>query len=227
MSISDMPSLVPTIARRGLAEESADLLREAILAGRVAPGAPLREVELAASLGVSRGSVREGLSLLAREGLVRSAWHRGATVVDVTAQDVEEVYRLRAALDRLAATTAQQSATEEQLRELDRLVARMAAAVEGGVDGPGLLVLDLQFHDAVYAAAGNRRLTVAWRAVRSQVHLLQSRRVAASHQHYRDRVVDEHRDLTGLLRSDDRDALAAAAEEHVDAARRSLLIHLR
>ena len=218
---------LPEIKRRGLAEEAADLLREAILSGHLAPGASLREVELATALGVSRGSVREGLSLLAREGIVRSAWHRGAAVVDVTPRDADEVYRLRAALDRLAATTACDTATPEQLGGLDRLVEAMARAVAAGVGGAGLLALDLQFHDAVYAAAGNERLTAAWRAVRSQVHLFQARRVALGHQHYRERVVNEHRELAALLRSGDRAAVAATAEEHVDAARRSLLAGLR
>src|SRR5213080_687917 len=129
-----MSSALPKAPRRGLADEAADLVRAAILSGHFPPGAALREVELAARLDVSRGSVREGLAQLEREGLVRGGWHRGTTVIDVTAKDVEEVYTLRAALDRLAATTARRAATPEQLSQLDQLVADMAAEIAGTAD---------------------------------------------------------------------------------------------
>jgi len=219
-------SPLPKIARRGLAQESADLIREAILSGGFAPGSPLREVELAASLGVSRGSVREGLTTLEREGLIQTGWHRGTTVIEVTRRGVEEVYTVRAALDRLAATTAQTRATGEQLEGLEQLVDAMTRQLSGG-DGPRLLALDIAFHNAIYEAAGNRRLIEAWRAIRSQIHLFQLRRVTLDHEHYRARVVHEHRELAALLRSDDRETLATVAEEHVDSARRSLLAHIQ
>lgn len=220
---------LPKASRRGLAQEAADLIRNAIFAGRFPPGSPLREVELAASLGVSRGSVREGLALLEREGLVHSVWHRGTTVIDVTAHDVAEVYALRAALDRLAATSAQRNATADHLRELDTLVGEMSDVSEevtGEEAGTKLLALDIAFHDRIYDAANNRRLSEAWRTVRSQTYLFQLRRIALGYEHYRARVVDEHRELVTLLCSDDHEALARRAEEHVDSARHSLLTHL-
>ncbi|QMU76766.1 GntR family transcriptional regulator [Streptacidiphilus sp. PB12-B1b] len=218
---------LPKATRRGLAHQAADLIREAVFAGHFPPGSPLREVDLAASLGVSRGSVREGLAALEREGLVHSAWHRGTTVIDVAARDVEEVYAVRAALDRLAATTAQRNATGEQLDGLDGLVRAMEQETAGEASGAGLLALDIAFHDRIYDAAANRRLDEAWRAVRSQTYLFQLRRIDLGYEHYRARVVDEHRELAELLRSDDHETLARRAEEHVHSARRSLLACLR
>ncbi len=212
--------------RLSLGREAADLIREAIFAGNFPPGSPLREVELAAALDVSRGAVREGLALLDREGLVRSAWHRGAVVSQVTIEDVEEVYALRGALDRLAATTAQRVAHADQLGGLDALVCQMADELDGATSGPRLLALDMAFHDRVYALASNSRLSEAWHGVRSQTYLFQPRRVSLGYEHYRARVVDEHRELVTLLRSDDRELLARRAEEHVNSARQSLLAHL-
>src|SRR4051812_44175722 len=210
--------MLPKASRRSLAQQAADLVREAIFAGHFPPGAPLREVELAASLGVSRGSVREGLGLLEREGLITGGWHRGTTVIEVTATAVEEVYAVRAALDRLAATTAQQVATPEQLKSLDDLVDAMAAEPAD----PALLALDIAFHDQIYDLAGNQRLTAAWQAIRSQLYLFQSRRVELGAEHYRAGVVGEHRELVTLLRGTDQELLARKAEEHVESARRSL-----
>jgi DNA-binding GntR family transcriptional regulator len=217
---------LPRAARRGLADEAADLVREAILAGHLPPGAPLREVELAERLGVSRGSVRQGLAELEHEGLIRTGWHRATTVIEVRAADVEEVYALRAALDRLAATTARRAAGAADLAELDRLVDAMDAEARGPADARRLVALDIAFHDRIYAAAGNGRLGAAWHAIRSQIHLFQLRRVESGFDHYRERVVPEHRELAALVRRGDRRTLARKAEEHVDSARRALLADL-
>lgn len=215
---------LPRAARRGLAEESADRIRDAIFAGHFPPGAPLREVELAKDLDVSRGSVREGLTLLEREGLVRSEWHRGTTVIDVTPRDVEEVYTVRAALDRLAAVTARVAATEDDLAALDKIVETMVDDLDRGAQRQ--LALDIAFHDAVYATSRNGRLIQAWQAVRSQVYLFQLRRIAVNPRDYLAHVVGEHRELAELIRGHDVETLARTAEEHVHSARRALLAHL-
>ncbi|MFT7837140.1 GntR family transcriptional regulator [Saccharothrix sp. BKS2] len=209
--------------RRGLAGEAADRIREAILAGVFPPGSPVREVELAASLDVSRGSVREGLAVLEREGLVRSAWHRGTRVIDLTVRDAREVYSVRAALEGLASRTA---IGRVDLAALDGLVDAMAGRLAAGAPGEELLALDMGFHDEVYAAAGNRRLLEAWRAVRSQVHLFQLTRIRLGHQGYRAVVVEEHRDLVRLLGAGDGEAVTRFAEEHVHSALRVLVDQL-
>ncbi|MGW4586059.1 GntR family transcriptional regulator [Amycolatopsis thermoflava] len=213
--------------RRGLAEEAADRIRDEILSGRFAPGSALREVELAASLQVSRGSVREGLAILEREGLVHSEWHRGTRIIELSETDITEVYEVRAALDRLATLTAAERGREGQFDELDRLVAAMDREARGPADGDRLVALDIEFHDCVYAMAGNGRLTNAWEAVRSQVHLFQAHRVRLSHEHYRTRVVDEHRELATLLRARRVEGLGDLAEEHVRSASRGLIESLR
>ncbi|TNC24369.1 GntR family transcriptional regulator [Amycolatopsis alkalitolerans] len=205
--------------RRGLADEAADRIRDEIFAGRFAPGSALREAELAASLQVSRGSVREGLAVLEREGLVQSVWHRGTHVIGLTESDIDEVYAVRGALDRLAATSAAARASAGQLDELDHLVDRMAKET----DGTRVLALDLEFHEAIYRAAGNRRLLDAWYAVRSQVRLFQSHRIRVGRERYRARAWGEHHELATLIRAGETDRLGAAAEEHVHSARRALL----
>ena len=211
------------VRRRGLAQEAADRVRESILEGRVPPGAPLREVELAASLDVSRGSVREGLAILEREGLVRSEWHRGARVIELSPTDVNEVYTVRAALERLATATAAARMTPALLADMDSLVEAMQRAVNADADEHTLLALDMAFHDRVYEAADNGRLTDAWNGVRSQVHLFQRTRIRRAQAQYRDLLVTEHREMVRLLSRGPSPDLATAAEEHVDSARRALV----
>lgn len=211
-----------TVRRRGLADEAADRIRDAIFAGVFPPGAPLREVELAASLGVSRGSVREGLARLTGEGLVESEWHKGNRVRSLSAEDVRELYTLRTALDELAMRTAVSRGAD--LGELDDVVAEMARAVDRDADATELLALDMRFHDAVYAASGHRRLTEAWEGIRSQIYLFLLIRIRVGHD-YRGLVVPEHTELVAVLRSGDPDRAAALADGHVRGAYERLVDH--
>ncbi|MGC5342056.1 GntR family transcriptional regulator [Streptomyces sp. DT24] len=200
-------------ARRGLADEVADRIREAVFDGTFAPGAALREVELAGMLQVSRGPVREALIRLEREGLVVSGWHRGTVVRTLSTEDIREIYSLRAALDRLAVATAVEHAGEADLAALDAVVDRMADAVRDGATET-VLALDMEFHDLVYRAAGHGRLEEAWRAIRSQVHLFLLTRAAGSDD-YRPVVVAEHRAIVEAVRSGDTERAVALCEEHL------------
>ncbi|ADJ45178.1 GntR family transcriptional regulator [Amycolatopsis mediterranei S699] len=202
-------SLVPA-RRRGLADEVADRVRDAIFDGGYAPGGQLREVELAEALGVSRGPVREALLKLEREGLVRSEWHRGATVTTLSAEDVAELDSLRAALEHLAVELVVERAGEDALAAIDAVVRRMDRAA----DEHEMVRCDLEFHDAVYAAAGHRRLLEAWCAIRSQVHLFLLTRIGVATDGYLAGIPAEHRELAAALRARDRETVLALFAEH-------------
>jgi DNA-binding GntR family transcriptional regulator len=193
-----MPELSPA-RRRGLADEVADRIREAIFGGVYAPGAQLREVELASALDVSRGPVREALLRLEREGLVRSAWHRGATVTTLSAEDVAEIDGLRGALEQLAVEQVVARASDEDIALVEKAAARMRLVA----DEHEMVHCDIAFHDAVYAAAHHRRLQDAWHAIRSQVQLFLLTRVGVSTDGYLQQVADEHHELAAALRTRD------------------------
>jgi DNA-binding GntR family transcriptional regulator len=208
-----MTTRVAPVRRRGLADEVADSIRAAILSGAYELGAQLREVELAAALEVSRGPVREALLRLEREGLVRSEWHRGATVMTLSPEDIAELDSLRGALERLAVESVVADATDEDLDAVERAATRMSRAG----DAHTMVRADIEFHDAVYAAAGHRRLREAWAAIRSQVHLFLLTRVGVSTEDYLTHIPDEHRELVAALRSRDAEValeLFAAHRRH-------------
>ncbi|WP_439379307.1 GntR family transcriptional regulator [Amycolatopsis lexingtonensis] len=195
-----MSAQVAPARRRGLADEVADRIRDAIFDGGYAPGSQLREVELAEALGVSRGPVREALLKLEREGLVRGEWHRGTTVTALSDVDVAELDSLRAALEQLAVALVVERAPD--LAEIDAVVGRM----ERAADEHEMVRCDLAFHDAVYAAAGHRRLREAWEAIRSQVHLFLLTRIGVESEGYLAGIPAEHRQLADALRARDREA---------------------
>lgn len=196
--------------RRGLSDEVADRIRDAIFNGAYELGAPLREVELSGVMGVSRGPVREALRLLEREGLVHCAWHRGSTVTTLSAEDVAELHSLRGALEELAVQRVIEHASEDDLASIEKT----ADMLERAADEYEMVRLDIAFHDAVFAAARHLRLQEAWEAIRSQVHLFLLTRIGRSTEGYLGRIPHEHRELVTALRARDTKVASELFAEH-------------
>jgi DNA-binding GntR family transcriptional regulator len=194
------------VETEALSARVADMLRESIVLGHVPPGEDLVEAELARSMGVSRGPVREALSALAREGLVVQRRHRSAQAAQWTAKDIEEIHTLRLALERLACERAATRIAEEHIVGLDRVLESMRLLRED-YSPREAAELDLEFHDIIYAAATHTRLQQMWQELRAQVFtFLFSRNFArrdfyelAYTEHLAIRNLLAERDLTGLL----------------------------
>ena len=149
--------LQPLQAPRSLAEDAADRIREQILAGGFRQGEHLVEAKIAEQLNISRGPVREAFKLLRAEGLLNEEPRRGTFVVSLSADDVREIYGLRAALEGRAArliARAHDPATIEQLRTLADAIDK---AVATG-DAAAVSRADLAFHEGLCALCGNSRI---------------------------------------------------------------------
>lgn len=133
-----------------------DRVRGLILGGTYAAGDRLGEVELAATLGVSRTPIREALRLLASEGLVELTPNKGARVVAWSATELDEIFALRAQVEGLAARRAAERVTPEELEELERLAVEhgRATAVGPARDLDRVYELNSLFHAGVVRAAG-------------------------------------------------------------------------
>jgi DNA-binding GntR family transcriptional regulator len=192
-------------------------LREAILRGDFAPGERLREVELAARHEVSRGPIREALLQLEQEGLVILRRNRGAVVARMSRADLEEVYSLRLALERLAVARAAQHGTEADFGVMDAVLHEFRGT---GSNQPlseqQAADQDVRFHDAVYGAAHHERLYATWSSIRSQVYvLLLGRNVAGPD--FREDTYVGHLELAYMIRARDAGRVVDAIERHLEA----------
>lgn len=202
--------------RGGLVEAATRGLREAILEGRLAPGARLGETELSKTLGVSRAPVREAIVRLEQEGLVTSAWYQTATVVNLSAVDIEELVSLRIAIEVIAWNRACARVTSALTDRLTAIVDEMSHAVKRKAYAE-LVRLDIDFHDAVINASGHKRLVIAWTMIKWQVALyLLNRRVAVDD--YHEIIVAEHERLIVDLRNGNPSAAAESVDAHILAA---------
>lgn len=199
---------------RALAVDIASRLRGAIMAGHFGPGEQLREEPIARSMGVSRGPVREALVRLEREGLVVIRRNRGAFVARLSAQDLEEVYTLRVAIETLATRQAAQHATPAQLAELQTVVETMTTFAARGITEQEAAELDLRFHDLIYAASNHRRLRETWETLRPQIHILLLNRNVA-HDDFRVYLVMGHQWIVDALRDRDESRAIETIEDHL------------
>lgn len=138
----------------------AEAIREAILTGRLKPGALLVERRIAKMLGVSKTPIREALIGLARSGLVKVSPNRGVRVADPTPSDMRKIYQLRSLLEpwaiAQAAVTKPDTAlrrAEEALDEADRLLA--------SGDHVGMSLANRRFHRLMYGCCGNELVVAA------------------------------------------------------------------
>lgn len=127
----------------------ADALREAILAGRLAPGSRVRQEELAEEFGISRIPVREALRLLENEGLVVLVPNSGAWISRLDLAECVEIYRIRENLEPLALRESSANLDPAAIVRLEELVSRIEATTQP----EEFLRLDREFHLASYEGA--------------------------------------------------------------------------
>jgi DNA-binding GntR family transcriptional regulator len=152
-----LPGSSETPTRGNMPVAVADALREAILDGVLAPGAWLREAEVARELKVSRTPVRDAFRTLAAEGLVNINANQGAVVSPMTTDDVIELYAMREVLEGLASRLSARRSARRCLEEFSVLIPEMKRVGAAG-EISKLSRLNFQFHEIVREAAGNRYL---------------------------------------------------------------------
>ena len=148
----------------------ADGLREAILRGDIEPGSQLIEANLADQFGVSRGPLREAMRQLIDEGLLVTVPYTGTHVVDLSVEDVREIYSMRVNLEIFA---FEQVWTRRDGKFREGLVQRHNLLTEciDAQDDAASISAELQLHGFVYEATGHKILLKTWESIRGRLQL--------------------------------------------------------
>lgn len=219
----DGVELVPP-QRETMTEAATATIRHLILTGKLPPGMPLRLNHLAARLGMSVMPIREALRVLEAERLVSFRAHHGATVTELSADDVEEAYALREALEGLAARDGVRRMGEEELEAIRGWYARMAEASRAG-DRDELVSCDQEFHRALFRAGGRpdraRRIVELWEST--------SRAVPLTYRAWDplDVAIESHRPLMDAIERRDARAAERLSRAHTHQAGLRLLKAMR
>jgi DNA-binding GntR family transcriptional regulator len=189
-----------------------NVLRQAIMSGRFAPGARLIERELCETLGVSRTSVREALRKLEAEKLVRSVPHKGPIVAVISKQEASELYALRGLLEGFAAHEFARLASDAAIARFGEAAKELRAEAQAQ-NQAGVLKAKTALYDVLLDNCGNGLIKEVLTSLYSRVNLLR----ATSLMHP-DRLPSSLREIDKLhkaLKARDAEAAQQLAQLHV------------
>lgn len=198
----------------------AEELRRAVFDGELGAGTALREVALADSLGVSRQTVREALTLLVVEGLAVREPHRGVAVASPDPESIRDVCRARAVLEGAGVRRWRVAGDERRDRVRASLAAYDSAVREGAPSGQ-LDQRHLAFHVSLVALTGSRRLVRTAEGLVAELRLALAQ-VEPTRRLAHDRA-DSHVQLLRLLEGGDPDGASHHLARHLADAEVSLL----
>jgi DNA-binding GntR family transcriptional regulator len=209
---------------RSASDAAVELIRQAVIEGRLEPGQRLKEEDLARELGISRTPVREALLVLQTEGLLEALPNRGSVVRSYSPEDLYDMYELRALLEGYAARQASLRISADDLVALSESNTRFSKLRRNG-DMAELVGENMRFHNAVLDAAGSERLA---RMVRSVVELPLVYRSYIWYSKEQIRISEHyHVQLLAALEARDGDRAELIMKEHVFEARDFLIAKVR
>jgi DNA-binding GntR family transcriptional regulator len=204
-----------------------DALRSAIINSLLRPGERLNVDELAERLGVSLTPVRGAIQQLATEGLIEIRPRSGTFVASLTVQDVDETFRIRCALECLAARDAIDKFTDRDIKQLKDLLRALKKPVRTDEDRTAHDKNNSLLHQMIIRASGNRRLQDIYESLHAHLRIA---RIHAGHIDWVKRVREEqmeHESIVAAIERRDAAALEKALTHHIYRAKDDMIRALR
>jgi DNA-binding GntR family transcriptional regulator len=189
-----------------------EALRDAITTGELEDGERLVEERIARELKTSRGPVREALRQLEHEGFVVSYPYRGAVVLGVSDEEVQEVLiPVRLVLERYSFTKAAQSMSDADFAELGKQIWVMGEAARTD-DLPRSVEADLRFHELVLSHANQPHTAQVWRSIAPRIRAYFFRYGRAADL---ERIASEHAELLAAMQTREPETIVTVLERHI------------
>lgn len=209
------------LKHKTMSEAAAAEIRERILDGTYSPGMHLRQDVLAAELGMSRIPIREALLLLESEGLLNILPHRGAVVVKLSAEEIEELFNMRLLLEPFLFLRSAPRLTSADFSKLTKILSEYSAAIEE-VNVNTWNDLNTEFHMTIYKYASSPRIVATVRNLLAECDRhtrIQLTSITAD----RKRAVREHRKILKLCKQGRYEEGVQLMKDHIDHIRLALL----
>lgn len=201
----------------GATKKVYDYLYGEIVSGNLRPGAALSELEISKTLQTSRSPIREAMMALESNGMVRRYPGRGCFVAEITVQDLNEIFDLRALLEVAALRRSYQFLKDFELEQLEHDLQSLTTGspVECYFD------TDRRLHELLIGNCGNMRLLLILRTLNGQIE--QMRRISAQQPMRLAASRMEHLEIVSSLRKHDLARSCDLLAEHIHNVQKSTL----
>ena len=198
-------------------------IEETILSGQFKPRERLIEMDLISRFGVSRTVIREALKRLEAKGLLRTTPYRGAMVADLTVKEIEEIYFVRAELERIAARLVLKHITQKEIQNLKKLSKEVESHLREKTHQ--MIEMDSEFHRMIFRACRNSYLYDMIDFLRTKAHIVRfnawslPRRIEES--------ILEHKMMIKAIEKRDLEELEKLVLQHLRFSKNSYLTQLK
>lgn len=207
-----MTSLLPAKDSGSLRARVFATLEHSILNGEYKTGDTMNELKLSKDLGVSRTPIREALMQLELEGLVETIQNKGAVVVGVSAQDIEDIYAIRLHIEGFALELATANISNDELIALEKIIELQEFYMQKH-DTDQIWHLDAEFHKLIYEASRNRSLRTMLTNFHNQIQ--RGRVLSLRVEGRAAKSVEEHRKILEAIKSHDAQKASQLSTEHI------------
>lgn len=209
-----MVTVGKSLKHKTMASAAAEEIRNRILSGTYPPGFQLKQDGLAGDLGISRIPIREALVQLESEGLLKILPHRGAVVVELTADEIEELFNMRLLLEPFLFERSAPLLTKDDFKALQEIQARYASSInQREIDVWN--ELNTEFHLTLYRHARSPRIVQIVQKLLVECDRHTRIQLSAIHGN-RERAVAEHAELLHLCEQGAFDEGARLMYQHID-----------
>ena len=186
-------------------------LERMILIGEIKPRERLVEADLARRMGVSRARIRDAIKLLQAKGLVKVVPYKGAMVAELTKKEVEEIFFVRVALEKICYPLVLQNFQPEHGEKLRELAEKIEKAARDDLFDQ-MITTNSAFHNYIYDLCGNQTLIQMLMQLKARFYIFNT--LAWSIPEALESTLHEHWEYIDALESKDVKALNHLAEKH-------------
>lgn len=207
-----------------LSEQVYEALVEMIVRGKLKPGQPVSELELARALNVSRTPIHEAVKQLVKDGLIVQAANRRPVVVTFGPEDIRDVYEMRIILESEAAARSADRIDVPRLRRLEQTLKQFRKSKPSASTIAHWVQLDDEFHSVIASASGSFRLAADINRYRLLHRVFNRSHTDAG---VLQQAIEEHEAILDALRNRSAEVARQAMRQHLEEWQRFFANHLR
>lgn len=207
--------------KKSIREQVYDYLKDEIVNGKIKEGSRIVEEEFAEKLNISRTPLREAIRMLELEGLIEAREKGGVTVPKTTKKDVEEVVKIRIALETVIFEELFERVTKKDIERLEENVAKAAAIVDDEEKSLEVFKYFSEFNKILYSISDLPRVVTLINNL--NLYLKKFRKISAENNNRRLSAHRDHTKIVELIKSGKKEEAIAVNRKHLLEAKEFLI----